>query len=457
MNASLDLGLDVTRLVGDDGPVIEVHSARPARRVGPTGDVLADVIIQVTQRRPGYLDAQVQEQVDQQILSKKPDALTSAPTPDFWFRGGGTLVVDLEHGTVRYAVVKNIWSGSAWPGSALSSAGAPTTRCARCTSAAGRKRCASPSHSCTGWECAVGTRLGKEPDMNDNTSSPLSFALHHRCQRRHLRSGSGRPQAGSRFACTARAWATASCSRSQRPSGPELLRADRLRRAAGRAERGRQSERRGAGYSGGDRRPDPPVGGHPPPRRSHLGVPAGTQRLRRDDHPQPVAQLGREPHGSDGSGAVAQFKPGLDSTAPGGAGPARGARPGGRRPGFHRGPRRDRRRSDCSRCAAYSQAEDRRSIAGRAKAPYHCLVPRMAPRRKARASTCWGRLRVCKRWARWIRARAPTRPISQADCRTKCSRSELAALDPKVDDLTDDERMAQRAHLSISSCLANSA
>jgi hypothetical protein len=104
-----DLGLDVTHLVKNGVPIIEVHSARPARRVGPTGDMLMDVIIQVTQRRPGYLDPADQAQVDGLILSKEPDEIANAPDPDFWFRGGATLVVDLERGTVRYAIVKDIW------------------------------------------------------------------------------------------------------------------------------------------------------------------------------------------------------------------------------------------------------------------------------------------------------------------------------------------------------------
>jgi hypothetical protein len=106
------LGLDVTRLLRDGRPIIEVHSARTARRVGPDGDVLADAIIQVTQRRPGYLDPEVQDRVDHQIRTKRPRALAEAPKPDFWFRGGATLIVDLETGMVRYAVIKNIWSES---------------------------------------------------------------------------------------------------------------------------------------------------------------------------------------------------------------------------------------------------------------------------------------------------------------------------------------------------------
>ncbi len=104
------LGLDVTRLVHDGKPVIEVHSVRPAHRVGPDGQTLNDVVIEVTQRRPAYYDANVQAQVDAS-LGDPAGGLSAAPPPeDFWFRGGTTLLVDLDTGAVRYAIYKNTWS-----------------------------------------------------------------------------------------------------------------------------------------------------------------------------------------------------------------------------------------------------------------------------------------------------------------------------------------------------------
>lgn len=97
-----EMGLDMTRIVRDGTPTFEVHSVRPTRRVGPDGQFLADVVIEVTQRRPGYFDADVQTRVE--------NGQITPPPPDFWFRGGATLIVDLDTGTVRYSVAKNIWS-----------------------------------------------------------------------------------------------------------------------------------------------------------------------------------------------------------------------------------------------------------------------------------------------------------------------------------------------------------
>ncbi|MFY9821279.1 MAG: hypothetical protein WAM82_07845 [Thermoanaerobaculia bacterium] len=84
-------------------PKVEVHSVRPARRQGPDGQALTDLVIEVTQRRRGYIDSVLQEQVDKGL--KNPP-----PREDFWFRGGCTLLADLEHREVRYLIGKDIES-----------------------------------------------------------------------------------------------------------------------------------------------------------------------------------------------------------------------------------------------------------------------------------------------------------------------------------------------------------
>jgi hypothetical protein len=84
-------------------PKIEVHSVRPTRRQGPDGQTMTDLVIEVTQRRRGYFDPADQEQADK-VASDPP------PQEDFWFRGGCTLLVDLEHREVRYLIVKDIES-----------------------------------------------------------------------------------------------------------------------------------------------------------------------------------------------------------------------------------------------------------------------------------------------------------------------------------------------------------
>jgi hypothetical protein len=67
----------------------EVHSVRGARRVAPGGNILNQVIISITQKRNVPLDEN-----------------NSKPT--FKFRGGCTLILDLQDLSLRYAIVKKI-------------------------------------------------------------------------------------------------------------------------------------------------------------------------------------------------------------------------------------------------------------------------------------------------------------------------------------------------------------
>lgn len=86
----------------DGLPAIEVHSVRPALRVGLGGRTLTDLVVELTQRRRGYLDPNLQQEVD--AGRREP------PGPDFLLRGGATLLIDLESGEVRYCVGKGILS-----------------------------------------------------------------------------------------------------------------------------------------------------------------------------------------------------------------------------------------------------------------------------------------------------------------------------------------------------------
>lgn len=86
----------------DEVFAVEVHSVRMARRTGPDGQDLRQLIIQVTQRRRGFLDAAVQAE---------QDAGAHQIPPDFWFRGGATLIIDLregQYGTIRRVIRKAI-------------------------------------------------------------------------------------------------------------------------------------------------------------------------------------------------------------------------------------------------------------------------------------------------------------------------------------------------------------
>ncbi|MCC2669404.1 MAG: hypothetical protein K0Q72_1875, partial [Armatimonadetes bacterium] len=81
---------------------VEVHAIRVARRVGPDGDLLRYVVITLTQRRPEYFNE----------ASRELGARSGHRDPDFWFRGGCTLVLDEESFDIRYCITKSIHSAA---------------------------------------------------------------------------------------------------------------------------------------------------------------------------------------------------------------------------------------------------------------------------------------------------------------------------------------------------------
>jgi hypothetical protein len=79
----------------DNGvPVFEVHSARPARRAGPDGDKVDQVVITITQKRKLPIDP----------------ALPDTEENSFTFRGGCTIILDLDTLELQYAIRKRITS-----------------------------------------------------------------------------------------------------------------------------------------------------------------------------------------------------------------------------------------------------------------------------------------------------------------------------------------------------------
>ena len=84
-------------------PEIEVNSVRLAYRVDRNRRSRVDLVVEINQRRRGYLDPLVQEQVDS---GQRP--IASAPRPDFIFRGGATLLIDTETGKPRYIISKSV-------------------------------------------------------------------------------------------------------------------------------------------------------------------------------------------------------------------------------------------------------------------------------------------------------------------------------------------------------------
>ncbi len=91
----LALGRDAPATIPRDrsgAPCLEVSSVRPVRRVGPDGQLMVDLVVELTQKRVELLDER------------------NRNSGTFTFRGGCSLVVDLEAYKVRCAVAKNILS-----------------------------------------------------------------------------------------------------------------------------------------------------------------------------------------------------------------------------------------------------------------------------------------------------------------------------------------------------------
>jgi hypothetical protein len=85
-------------------PKFEVHSVRPARRIAPDGKARTDLVIEITQRRKGYLDPALQKKAD--------SGKEVSGHPDFIFRGGCTLLVDPDTAEVRYCIYARIRSNN---------------------------------------------------------------------------------------------------------------------------------------------------------------------------------------------------------------------------------------------------------------------------------------------------------------------------------------------------------
>ena len=91
----------------DGRPAFEIHAVRPAYLVGQGGQRITDLVVEITQRRRGYLQPAEQQAAD---------AGTNDKPPDFVFRGGCTLLIDVENvannreDCVRYYIGKGIES-----------------------------------------------------------------------------------------------------------------------------------------------------------------------------------------------------------------------------------------------------------------------------------------------------------------------------------------------------------
>jgi hypothetical protein len=91
----------------EDDYKFEVHQVRPVRRQSPDGRTIQDLLIQITQRRPGFLDEQAQKTENDRYMVEGHQP-TGPKRGDFWYRGGVTLILDLESFEVRYAIYKDV-------------------------------------------------------------------------------------------------------------------------------------------------------------------------------------------------------------------------------------------------------------------------------------------------------------------------------------------------------------
>ncbi|WP_210526891.1 hypothetical protein [Rubellimicrobium arenae] len=101
---SIPTSSEMKKMMGRDLPAIEVHSVRIARRAGPNGEELQQLIIQITQRRRAYYDPERQALADSGALAENDKERWDHP--DFWFRGGATLLIDMRDGRLR-TVIRN--------------------------------------------------------------------------------------------------------------------------------------------------------------------------------------------------------------------------------------------------------------------------------------------------------------------------------------------------------------
>lgn len=106
-------------------PLFDVHSVRISRRTGPDGTELYQMIAQVTQKRRGYFAEEDQELADADPASLSPERQNRRTEllftkklddagkrierqPDFWFRGGATIIVDLRNGEIQHIIRQRI-------------------------------------------------------------------------------------------------------------------------------------------------------------------------------------------------------------------------------------------------------------------------------------------------------------------------------------------------------------
>ena len=80
----------------DGGPAVEVHSVRPAMRRTLQGSTSIDLVIEITQKRDGYFERELQAKMDAGVPETRQ--------PDFIYRAGVTIVIDPATRDVRRVI-----------------------------------------------------------------------------------------------------------------------------------------------------------------------------------------------------------------------------------------------------------------------------------------------------------------------------------------------------------------
>jgi hypothetical protein len=109
----LSLGNDAPSTVyrSKDGlPSLEVHSVRAARRTHQDGRTILDLVVDLVQRRRGYLNAEKQARAEALAPGADEWCTPEFQKPDFKMRGGCTLLINGETGEIRYCILKSICS-----------------------------------------------------------------------------------------------------------------------------------------------------------------------------------------------------------------------------------------------------------------------------------------------------------------------------------------------------------
>jgi hypothetical protein len=85
----------------------QIHSIRPTRRVGPDGEFISELVIEIAQRRLESFDDERQRNNEGMFTDR-----ATKRKYDFVFRGGSTLIINLDNWEARYNIVKSMASKS---------------------------------------------------------------------------------------------------------------------------------------------------------------------------------------------------------------------------------------------------------------------------------------------------------------------------------------------------------